>query len=64
MFVDIEHPKAGATKLTGAHIKLTATPSRIRSASPLLGQHNHDVFGGLLGLAAENIEALRREGIV
>ncbi len=64
MFVDVEHPTAGSTKLTGAHIKLTGTPPGIRSPSPLLGQHNLEVFGGLLGLATENIEALQREGIV
>ena len=64
MFVDMEHPTAGATTLTGAHIKLTATPARVRTPSPLLGQHNDEVYGGLPGLAAESIEELRREGIV
>lgn len=64
MFVDVEHPTAGPTKLTGSHIKLTSTPSRIRAPAPLLGQHNTEIFSSLLGLASENIEALRREGVV
>ena len=64
MFVDMEHPTAGPTKLTGAHIKLTATPARLRTPSPLLGQHNEEIFCGLLGLAAESIKELRHEGIV
>ena len=64
MFVDMEHPTAGPTKLTGAHIKLTSTPARIRTPSPLLGQHNEEIFCGLLGLAAESINELRHEGIV
>ena len=37
MFVDVEHPKAGVLRLTGAHIKLTETPPAIRTPSPELG---------------------------
>jgi formyl-CoA transferase len=50
MFVDMDHPKAGKTRLTGSHIKLSATPPRLRSPAPQLGEHNTDVLGGLLGL--------------
>ena len=64
MFVDVEHPKAGKTKLTGAHIKLSATPARVHAAAPLLGEHNEAVFGGLLGLAADNLARLRSEGVI
>lgn len=63
MFVDVEHPTAEATQLTGAHIKLTATPSCIRSSSPLLGPLHREIFGGPLVLAAENIDALQRERV-
>jgi len=31
--------------------------------SPLLGQHNAEVLGGWLGIAASEVEALRAEGI-
>lgn len=58
MFVDVEHPVAGSTKLTGSHIKFTATPTRIASPAPVLGQHNGDILGGLLGMTAEAIDAL------
>ncbi|WP_336492609.1 CaiB/BaiF CoA transferase family protein [Methylobacterium nigriterrae] len=64
MFVDIEHPKAGMTKLTGAHIKLTGTPATVRTPAPELGQHNLDVFGTLLGMSAGHLDQLRREGII
>jgi len=64
MFVDLEHPKAGPMKLTGAHIKLTGTPASLRTPAPLLGQHNQEIFGGLLGMAAESIKELQKEGIV
>ncbi|MEJ8848355.1 CoA transferase [Variovorax rhizosphaerae] len=64
MFVDVEHPTAGKTKLTGAHIKLSATPARLRSAAPRLGEHNDSVFGGLLGLPSDRLQALRSEGVI
>jgi crotonobetainyl-CoA:carnitine CoA-transferase CaiB-like acyl-CoA transferase len=64
MFVDVEHPKAGMLKLTGAHIKLTETPSTIRTPSPELGQHNGEVFGSLMGMSSSEIEGLTQDGIL
>jgi crotonobetainyl-CoA:carnitine CoA-transferase CaiB-like acyl-CoA transferase len=63
MFVDVEHPKAGVLKLTGAHIKLTETPPSIRTPSPELGQHNGEVFGSLLGMVSSDIERLTQDGV-
>jgi crotonobetainyl-CoA:carnitine CoA-transferase CaiB-like acyl-CoA transferase len=63
MFVDVEHPKAGVLKLTGAHIKLTETPLAIRTPSPELGQHNGEVFGSLLGMVSSDIEKLTQDGV-
>ena len=64
MFVDVQHPKAGRTKLTGAHIKLSATPPSVRVPAPQLGEHNDAVFGGLLGLSADKLAQLRSEGVI
>ena len=62
MFVDIEHPVAGKTKLTGSHIKLSETPTSLRTPSPSLGQHNEEVYGAYLGLSPDEIAALKQEG--
>jgi formyl-CoA transferase len=64
MFVEVEHPKAGRTMLTGAHIKMSDTPPAIRTPAPLLGEHNADVFGELLGLSVEAIARLKEEGVL
>ena len=64
MFVDVEHPVAGKTKLTGSHIKLGATPARIAAPAPLLGQHNEAVFAGLLGIGGERLASLRQAGVI
>jgi formyl-CoA transferase len=64
MFVEVDHPKAGKMKLTGAHIKLSETKPGIRTPAPLLGQYNEEVYGSLLGYTADQIAALKQEGIM
>jgi formyl-CoA transferase len=64
MFVEVDHPTAGRTTLTGSHIKLSATPPRLRAPAPLLGEHNEAVYGELLGLTREHLTELRRAGVV
>ncbi|MDR1741897.1 MAG: CoA transferase, partial [Synergistaceae bacterium] len=64
MFVEIDHPVAGRTKLTGSHIKLSDTPTGLRTPSPSLGQHNEEVYGALLGLSSGDIEELKKEGVM
>ncbi|MDR1376727.1 MAG: CoA transferase [Synergistaceae bacterium] len=64
MFVEVEHPVAGTVKLTGSHIKLSATPSSLRTPSPSLGQHNEEVYGECLGLSSQEIAELKQEGVL
>jgi crotonobetainyl-CoA:carnitine CoA-transferase CaiB-like acyl-CoA transferase len=64
MFVDIEHPKAGKLKITGAHIKMSATPPAIRIPSPGLGEHNAAVYRELAGLDADQVAKLKAEGAI
>ena len=64
MFVDLGHPKAGRTKLTGAQVKLSETPPQVRAPAPRLGEHNDAVFGSLLGLSSDYLERLRAEGVI
>jgi crotonobetainyl-CoA:carnitine CoA-transferase CaiB-like acyl-CoA transferase len=64
MFVEIEHPKAGKTRLTGSHIKMSATNPGIRTPAPLLGQHNEEVLGSFLGMDAAEIKNLKAEKVI
>jgi len=44
---------------------LSATPGSVRNAGPARpGQHNRDVYTGLLGKTAEELEQLRTEGVL
>jgi formyl-CoA transferase len=44
---------------------LSETPGTIRNAGPAWpGQHNDEVYGGLLGLSDDEVAALREEGVL
>jgi crotonobetainyl-CoA:carnitine CoA-transferase CaiB-like acyl-CoA transferase len=63
-FVNIDHPATGPLAFPGAPFKLSATPWRIRSPAPRLGEHNVQIYGERLGLSVERIEQLQREGVI
>lgn len=64
MFVDVDHPVAGSMKVTGSHLKFSETKTAVKTPAPTLGQHNAEIFGGLLGYSGEEIEALKAEGVI
>ncbi|WP_162846142.1 CaiB/BaiF CoA transferase family protein [Seongchinamella sediminis] len=63
-FVDIEHPELGRVKNLGAPFKLPASPGGPLSAAPLLGQHNAEVYGEILGLSDDDITELKSDAII
>ncbi len=64
MIVEVKHPRAGKVKITNTPIKLSLTPGRVETASPLLGQHTEEILKGLLRFSKEEIDCLRREGVI
>ncbi|EIW19695.1 formyl-CoA transferase [Pelosinus fermentans] len=64
MFVEVDHPKAGKMKITGSHIKLSDTKPCIKTPAPLLGQHNEEVYKDFLGLSADEIAAMKKDGLL
>jgi crotonobetainyl-CoA:carnitine CoA-transferase CaiB-like acyl-CoA transferase len=42
----------------------TEKPFAIRSAPPTLGEHNHEILGGILGLSGAEMDQLTRDGII
>ncbi len=59
----IEHPTSGKVKMPAWPVRFDGRPSRVKP-SPLLGQHNAEVLGAWLGMSAQDIDALKQEGIV
>jgi crotonobetainyl-CoA:carnitine CoA-transferase CaiB-like acyl-CoA transferase len=64
MIQEIEHAVAGAVRVTGVPIRLSATPGAVRTPPPLLGEQTDAILSGDAGLSAEEIRALRESGAV
>jgi len=64
MLVDIPHPTAEVLKMAGIPYELSDTPGSIRLAPPLLGQHTEEILSERLGRTAEQIQDLRKEGVI
>jgi crotonobetainyl-CoA:carnitine CoA-transferase CaiB-like acyl-CoA transferase len=64
MFVELDHPTYGPVKTTGTPLKLSETPGRVRWLAPLPGEHNEEVFVGLLGHSRDDLARWRAEGVI
>ncbi len=63
MMVEIEHPEYGPITLPGCPINVSDNPLTLTPA-PLLGADNDEVYGALLGLDAQRVQALRQQGVI
>jgi crotonobetainyl-CoA:carnitine CoA-transferase CaiB-like acyl-CoA transferase len=63
-FVEVEHPVAGKITYPGAPAKLSHGGYRVRRAAPLLGEHNEEIYCGMLGHSREELSILRRDNII
>ncbi len=64
MIVEMEHPLAGKARLPNLPFHFSKADVSPRRPAPLLGQHNREVLGGLLGHSEERIAALERSGVL
>ena len=64
MIVRLPHPTATQVTVMGVPIRLQATPGKVASAPPVLGQHTDRVLKSLVGLKAAEIARLRRDGVI
>ncbi|OLU18887.1 CoA transferase [Pseudomonas sp. PA1(2017)] len=62
--LDLPHPLAGNTPQVASPLRLSASPVEYRQAPPLLGEHTERVLGEVLRLDAEQIQALRDQGVI
>ena len=62
--VDIPHPLGGIAPVVANPMRLSGTPVEYRLAPPLLGQHNDEIYRGLLGKSEAEITQLKSAGIL
>jgi crotonobetainyl-CoA:carnitine CoA-transferase CaiB-like acyl-CoA transferase len=64
-FVDVEHPELRDTlQYPGAPYRLGRTPWRINRRSPLIGEHNMNIYVKELGFTKKELAVLKERGVI
>jgi CoA:oxalate CoA-transferase len=63
-FQEIEHPVIGKVELPGAPFRMSETAWQSKTAAPLLGQHNEEIYGRRLGYSPAELMRMREHGII
>lgn len=64
MLVELPHPTAGSVKIVSSPLKLSRTPTQMKSHPPLLGEHTDEVLRKFLGFTSDDLVCLREDGII
>jgi len=63
MLLKSEHPVEGEILTVGFPFKFSETPAKIRTPSPVLGQHTEEILSGL-GYSNQDMEAMKEKGVI
>ena len=63
-FPVVEHPEKGKVRAVAPPWRFSHTPAIINRWTPDLGEHNMEVFHGLVGLEADEVKALEQAKVV
>jgi formyl-CoA transferase len=63
IFVEVDHPVRGKVTIPGWPVKMSQSHVPV-TASPLLGAHNGEVYAAWLGLSADDLTTLKKDGVV
>jgi crotonobetainyl-CoA:carnitine CoA-transferase CaiB-like acyl-CoA transferase len=64
VYPSIADPELGAMRVQAPVPRLSATPGRVEHLGPGLGEHNDEVYGGLLGLDDARRRQLHEDGVI
>jgi CoA:oxalate CoA-transferase len=64
MIVEVDQPVSGKVKLSGSVYKMSRTPGDRKKRVPEVGEHNEEIYGGLLGIDAQEMQKLKEEKII
>ncbi len=62
--VKLIHPELGEFPMQNVFPRLSATPGKVRHVGPTLGQHNQEIYQGLLGMSDDTMSELRSAGVI
>ena len=64
-WTEVEHPELARTfTYPGSGAIFNGSPWRISRRAPLVGEHNDEIFGGVLGLSREELARLSDSGVI
>src|SRR6267378_3936362 len=63
MITELEHPRRGKYPMPANPVRMSASPTEVVRA-PLLGEHNAEIYGRLLGYGDKELEQLLKEGVI
>lgn len=63
-FVKMNYPGSDEITVSGITVKMSKTPGKVRRRPPMLGEHNYEVYGEMLGLNNEEIDELLNKEII
>ena len=64
MIVEVDQPVSGKVKLIGSVYKMSKTPGDRKKRAPEVGEHNEEIYGGLLGIDPEEMQKLQEESVI
>ncbi len=64
MITRIAHDITGEVAVPGVPIKLSETPGDVDAPAPSLGEHTTEILTGLLKMLPDEVEQLRRDGVI
>ena len=64
IIMEVDHPAAGKVRSPRFPVKLSKSPADSSKPAPTLGQHNEEVLVQLLGYTKEQVDDLRKSGVI
>ena len=61
---EVDHPSVGRVRVVGSPVRLSKTPAKTPTPSPVHGQHTREVLRDVLGLADHQLDALEAADVI
>ena len=63
-YVDMEEPGLSKLPISGIQAKLSKTPGRVKTRAPKVGEHNDEIYRGLLGYDKVLLDELKEKAVI
>jgi crotonobetainyl-CoA:carnitine CoA-transferase CaiB-like acyl-CoA transferase len=64
LWPEVAHTEMGRVRVEGVPVHASRTDWSLDQGAPCLGEHNREVYGGLLGMSDDEIAELQAEGVI